>query len=152
MVWEFHIHVYRGERVERIGWEQISQKETSRRCWFLVVYYTVENMTHEPVSGFSGEFERFRVKDKSGRTYNANRTYISYTGEKSISELPPGLPMKTAAVFEMPLSSFEGDTSFTVVIPENGDFKGETRELTLTNVAKAAPGTNQTKGRTKSKS
>ncbi|MBV8226244.1 MAG: hypothetical protein JO232_13760 [Verrucomicrobia bacterium] len=109
-------------------------------------------MTHEPISGIAGDFKQLKVKDKKGRTYNANSSYVTYTGEKFISELPPGLPIKTAAVFEMPLSSFEGDdASFTVIIPENGDFKKGTRELTLTNVAKTAPETNQTKGKAKSK-
>jgi hypothetical protein len=40
--------------------------------------------------------------------------------------------MKTAAVFQMPLSSFEGTPSFTVIVPENGDFKKATREIKFT--------------------
>lgn len=89
-----------------------------------------------------------KVKDKNGRTYNADSGYIWYAGENySISELAPGLPKKTAAVFQLPLSSFEGDASFTVIIPENGDFNGETREFTLTKKAKTAPETNQSKSK-----
>jgi hypothetical protein len=111
-------------------------------------------MTHEPISGFLGAFKKLKVKDKNGRTYNADASHVWYAGESySIDELPPGLPKKTAAVFEMPLSSFEGDASFTVIIPDNGDFKGETRELTLTKTTKAAPETPETKaqGKTKAK-
>ena len=113
-------------------------------------------MTHERISAFSGDFEKFKVKDKNGRTYTSSRSLISYTGEKSIMELPPGLPMKTAAVFEMPLSSFEGeDSTFTVIIPENGDFSGETRELTFKKKAKESaeesPAATETKGKGKGK-
>ena len=115
-------------------------------------------MTHEPISGFLGAFKKLKVKDKNRRTYNAYASHVCYAGESySIDELPPGLPKKTAAVFEMPLSSFEGDdASFTVIIPENGDFSGQTRELTFKNAPKAAstesPAATETKGKGKAKS
>jgi hypothetical protein len=127
-----------------------AKKKPEEGAGFFVVYYTVENMTHEPIKG--SDFKDLKVKDKNGRTYNANLFNVFYVGENSvISELPPGLPKKTAAVFEMPLSSFEGDASYTVIVPENGDFKGETRELRLVKTAKAAPEANETKSQGKSK-
>ena len=132
---------------------QYSKKQPAEGAEFLVVYYTVENMTQEPISGIAADFHKFKVKDKKGRTYNADSSNISYAGKDYLfMELPPGLPKKTAAVFEMPLSSFEGDASFTVIVPDNGDFKKETRELSLAKTAKEAPPeTNQTKGKKKSK-
>ena len=127
-----------------------TKKNPDEGAGFFVVYYTVENMTNEPITG--SDFKKLKVKDKNGRTDNANLFNTFYVGEHSvIRELAPGLPKKTAAVFEMPLSSFEGDASFTVIIPDNGDFKKETRELTFTKVTTAAAETNEAKSPSKPK-
>jgi hypothetical protein len=52
----------------------------------------------------------------------------------------PALPLKTAAVFEMPLSSFEGEPTFTVTIPEVGDFKKQTRVRKITTTERSGHG------------
>jgi hypothetical protein len=117
---------------------QYWKKEPSEGARFLVVYYTVENNTNEPLKalGFMNH-TKLKVRDSKNRTYNANPSHVMYTGkEYSIDELPPGLPKKTAAVFEMPLSSFEEPASFTVIIPEDGDFTKQTREVRLVKKAK----------------
>ena len=49
-----------------------SKKAPSEGAGFLVVYYTIENMTHEPMTMFHAlDHMKLRVKDKNGRTYNA---------------------------------------------------------------------------------
>ena len=105
-------------------------KETaSSGARFLIVNYTIENLTNESQTVMSDDFV---LVDSKGRKFkpssNANTALMTEDDDKDfiLSELQPGIPRKMASVFEIPAGALSG--SLTLEIPKKG-FLSSGKEL-----------------------
>jgi hypothetical protein len=113
--------VLRFQTFSKIGKFMVAK--ASANASFVVVEYTIENMSNESKTVLSDDF---KLKDTSDRTYKPSsdaNTALLEDEDKDflLSELQPGIPKKMKQAFEIPQSSI--DNGLILIVPKKGFFK-----------------------------
>lgn len=99
---------------------------------FLIIDFTIENLGKESTTVISDDFE---LLDPTGRkfTTSSDATTALLTVDKGkdflLSELQPGLPVRTRTAFEIPRGAFV--SGLALIVPEKGVFGSKESRVLL---------------------
>ena len=128
-----YAYTIHGHRTTRsIGDPDLFGAAAPQGATFLIVEYTIENLTNETQTVLADDF---KLIDAQGRAFSsssdATTALLSESGQDFIlSELQPGIPKKTQTAFLVPNVATEGD--LRVRIPEKGIFSSGEATVRLT--------------------
>lgn len=124
---DFKYRIQSATQRKTVG-SQFLNERANNGAIFVVVSYIMENCTKETQTVLADDM---KLVDSEGRTFdpssNANIALLAEDGKDFLlSELQPGIARTMKTVFEVPLSSLNGEV--TLVVPEKGMFSSsETR-------------------------
>lgn len=105
----------------KIGKNKYLRKEASEGALFIIVTYTIENMSNKTATVLADDF---KIEDYKGRQFSPSsevNTTLAMTGKNKdmfLSQIQPGLKREMMTGFEVPDDLVEG--GFALVIPEKG--------------------------------
>ncbi len=107
-----------------IGNPKFGGEKAGQGATFVIVEYTIENLTNESQTVLSDDL---KLLDSKGRKFDtSSRATTALLAEEGqdflLSELQPGLPKRTKTAFLVPQDATSGELK--IVIPEKGLFSG----------------------------
>ncbi len=108
-------------------------ENASSGATFVIIHYTIENLTNESQTVLSDDF---KLQDFKGRTFSpssdATTALMMESSDKDfiLSEVQPGIVRAMQTAFEVPLESTEHN--LTLVVPEKGLWSSGEAKVTLT--------------------
>lgn len=117
-------YVITGRQTTQFIGNQFVNKRPGPGATFLIVSYTIENVSNETATSMTGDFQ---LIDSQGRKFTPSsnaETALAMTEENQdwlLSQLQPGVPKAAKQVFEVPLASVQAP-GLKLVVPEKGLF------------------------------
>lgn len=107
-------------RTETALGPSVARTEAGDGAVFIVVDYTIENMTKETQTALTGDFKLRDYQDREFRASSEAETALAQSGDADfvVSELQPGLSREATTAFRVPEDVLEHP--ITLVIPEKG--------------------------------
>lgn len=125
---DFAYTIEQPETTTELG-PNIASTEAGSGAVFVVVDYTVENLTNETKTALSADFE---LRDYQGRQFRSSseaQTALTMSDDTDfiLSELQPGLARDLTTAFQVPEDAT--DEPLTLIIPEKGLMASDEIEL-----------------------